>query len=383
MLETLDAGRDPERAAMRRVLMHDSATAFFAGTSALFNARLAQCAADIPSSPLAWCSGNLHLGSVGAYRADNKLAYFDLTRLDESALAPVAWDLVRLATSIRVAARTAGQPERSDDTLVHAALADYGASVTSGTVRWVERSQARGPIRKLLKAVGKRSRGKLVKAHTVSRRGKVALRHDGRDGLEPDVADRELIEGWFAAYREADPSRRDWELVDIARRSSDVSQLGYPHWILLVRTSRLHLLDLRGCVASSLAASSATLQPGWSDEASRVEALIRRLPVLPPPRLAATRVGEIDAIVSDFRPAADDLSLDPVPAPKALKRVVRTVAKLAGWAHLRAAGRQGADRPDALAWWGREAAAFEQISRLSRALADEQLDAWHEFRENG
>lgn len=383
MLETLDAGRDPERAAIRRVRMHDSATAFFAGTPSLFNARLAQCASDIPASPLAWCSGNLHLGSVGAYQADNKLAYFDLTHLDESALAPVAWDLVRLATGIRTLVRTGGQPERSDDALVHAALADYGASLTAGTVRWIERSDARGPIRKLLKTVGKRSRKKLVKAHTVSRSGKVALRHDGRDGIEPDVADRELLENWFAAYREAEPSRRDWELVDVARRASDVAHLGFPHWMLLVRTSRLRLLDVRGVLPSSLAASSATLQPGWSDEASRVEALIRRLPVLPPPRLAATRVGEIDAIVSDFRPAADDLSLNPVPGPKALKRVVRTVAKLAGWAHLRAAGRQGADRPDALAWWGREAAAFEQISRLSRALADEQLDAWHEFRENG
>ncbi len=383
MLETLDAGRDPERAALRRVLMHESATAFFAGTPALFNARLAQCAGEIPSSPLAWCCGNLHLGAVGAYRADNKLAYFDLTRLDESALAPVAWDLVRLATSIRMTARTAGQPARSDDTLVHAALADYGTCVTSGTVRWVERSQARGPIRKLLTAVGERSRGKLVKAHTVSRGGKVSLRHDGRDGLEPDVDDRDLLEDWFAAYREADPCRRDWELVDIARRASDVSHLGFPHWIVLVRTSRLRLLDVRGCGPSSLAASSATLQPGWSDEAARVEALMRRLPVLPPPRLAATRVGEIDAIVSEFRPATDDLALDPLPGAKALKRVVRTVAMLAAWAHLRAAGRQGADRPDALAWWGREAAAFEQISRLSRALADEQLDAWHEFREHG
>ncbi len=87
-------------------------------------------------------------------------------------------------------------------------------------------------------------------------------------------------------------------------------------------------------------------------------------------------------MVSEFRPGADDLSFDPALGPKALKRVVRTVATLAAWAHLRAAGRQGADRPDALAWWGREAAAFEQISRLSRALADEQLDAWHEFRES-
>ncbi len=368
---------------MRRVLMHDSAPAFFAGTPTLFNARLAQCAGDIPASPLAWCCGNLHLESVGAYRADNELAYFDVTRLDESALAPVAWDLIRLATSIRMTARTAGQPPRSDDALVHAALADYGTCVTSGTVRWLERSQARGPIRKLIKAVGKRSRGKLVKAHTTSRAGNVALRHDGRDGLEPDVGDRELLEGWFAAYREADPSRRDWELVDVARRASDVAHLGYPHWILLVRTSRLRLLDLRGCIPSSLAASSATLQPGWSDEASRVEALVRRLPVLPPPRLVATRVGEIDAIVSDFRPSADDLSLHPVPGAKTLKRVVRTVATIAAWAHLRAAGRQGADRPDALAWWGREGAAFEQISRLSRALADEQLDAWHQFRDNG
>lgn len=366
---------------MRRVLMHESPTAYFEATPASFNARLAQCAGDIPSSPLAWCCGNLHLASVGAYRADNKLAYFDFTRLDEGALAPVAWDLVRLATSIRITARTTGLPERSDDALVHAALADYAASATAGTVRWLERSRTRGPIRKLLRKVEQQKRRGLVKAHTTSRGGKVALRHDGRVGLEPDVADRELLEGWFAAFREGDPSRRDWELVDVARRISDVAHLGYPHWILLVRTSRLRLLDLRGCIPSSLAGSSATLQPGWSDEASRVEALIRRLPVVPPPHLAATRVGEIDAVVSDFRPADHDLSVLPVPGPKALKRVVRTVATLAAWAHLRGAGRQGADRPDAIAWWGREAAAFEQISRLSRAMADEQVDAWDQFRE--
>ena len=381
LLTTLDAGRDPERASLRRAAMRESAHAFFRGTAPLFYTRLAQHASEIPASPLMWCSGDLHLENVGAYRGDNRLTYFDITDFDEGALAPVAWELVRLATSIRIAARTSSLAPRIDDSLVHAALAEYGAQSTDGTLRWIERATAKGVIREFMNRVKKRSRRKFVDERTTMRRGEVALRLNSARALEPSLADRETLEEWFSAWREADAGRREWELVDVARRVTGLASLGNPRWVVLVRTPKLRLFDVKGAISSSLAAASATLQPGWPDEASRIVALARRLPVVAPARLSTTRVGEIDAVAREMQPGNDRIAIASLTDLRSWQRVCTAVAALAAWSHLRGAGRQGADRPDALSWWGREVAALEQVSRLSRRMADEHLELWHQFRE--
>ncbi len=361
--------------------MRESAHAFFRGTAPHFHARVAHVAGEVPASPLVWCCGDLHLENVGAYRGANRLTYFDIAEVDEGALAPVAWELLRLATSIRIAARTSGLPPRIDDSLVHAALGEYGGRLTDGSICWIERSIAKGVVGRKLDGLEMRSRKQLVRSRTTAGDAHRVLRHDDGHALAPSESDRAMLAEWFGAFREGEAARREWELLDVARRVTGVGSLGLPRWTILVRADKVRLFDVKACGSSSLAAASATLQPGWPDEASRVTTIARRLPAAAAAWLAATRIGETDAVVRELQPARDRLSVADLPHLRAWQEASTTLARLAAWAHLRAAGRQGADRPDALSWWGREVAALEQISRLSRRMADDHLELWHEFRE--
>src|SRR3569833_595469 len=75
---------------------------FFRGTCHLFYEDLA-AAKPLPLSPLAWICGDLHLENFGSFRGLNGLVYFDLNDFDEGLLAPAAYEVARMVTSIFVA----------------------------------------------------------------------------------------------------------------------------------------------------------------------------------------------------------------------------------------------------------------------------------------
>ena len=95
-----NAGRDPERLAMKYAKMAQSPFIFLRGACHLFYDTLP----DSPlfrDAPLAWCCGDLHFENFGSYKGDNRLVYFDINDYDEAALAPATWDMIRLLTSIQ------------------------------------------------------------------------------------------------------------------------------------------------------------------------------------------------------------------------------------------------------------------------------------------
>src|SRR5450631_977682 len=92
----------PELVSLKYKLMAENAFRFFRGTCHIFYEDLS-AAASLPSSPVSWNCGDLHIENFGSYRGDNHLVYFDLNDFDESILAPVLWDLVRMTTSILLA----------------------------------------------------------------------------------------------------------------------------------------------------------------------------------------------------------------------------------------------------------------------------------------
>ena len=102
-IQTFNAGRDPERLALKYKGMRSSPFVFLRATCHLFYSRLP----DLPllaEAPPVWCCGDLHLQNFGSYKGDNRLVYFDINDFDESVLAPASWDLLRFLTSVLVGA---------------------------------------------------------------------------------------------------------------------------------------------------------------------------------------------------------------------------------------------------------------------------------------
>ncbi len=104
-IRSYNAGRDPERLAMKYRRLRYSPFVFLRGTCQLFFDRLPN-EPLLSKAPLAWVCGDLHLENFGSYKGDNRLVYFDINDFDDAALAPALWDPPRLLTSVVVAADT-------------------------------------------------------------------------------------------------------------------------------------------------------------------------------------------------------------------------------------------------------------------------------------
>jgi uncharacterized protein (DUF2252 family) len=112
-IRAFNAGREPERLAMKYQKMRVNDFAFLRGTCHLFYNRLTS-SVKLKKSPLVWVCGDLHLENFGSYKGSNHQVYFDLNDFDEAALAPASWDLVRMLTSIELGMLDAGiQPTRA------------------------------------------------------------------------------------------------------------------------------------------------------------------------------------------------------------------------------------------------------------------------------
>ncbi|HEY2607653.1 MAG TPA: DUF2252 family protein, partial [Paraburkholderia sp.] len=103
IIARFNAGRDPERLAMKYKAMRGSPFVFLRGTCHLFYERLPRDKV-LDDAPPVWICGDLHLENFGSYKADNRLIYFDNNDFDEACLAPALYELVRLLTSVLVGA---------------------------------------------------------------------------------------------------------------------------------------------------------------------------------------------------------------------------------------------------------------------------------------
>src|ERR1700754_3968411 len=130
-LKGFNAGLLPEKVQLKYEAMAENVFRFFRGTCHLFYEDLA-AAEPLPLSPLAWICGDLHLENFGSYKADNKLVYFDLNDFDEAVLAPCAWEIVRMVTSIFIAFENLEIEEERAVKMAQLFIKSYSATLAKG-----------------------------------------------------------------------------------------------------------------------------------------------------------------------------------------------------------------------------------------------------------
>jgi uncharacterized protein (DUF2252 family) len=104
-------GRLPELVPVKMERMSMSPFAFFRGAAPLM-------AADLASTPVnglrVQICGDAHVRNLGAYAAPDGHLVFDINDFDETTAGPWEWDLKRLAASVVLCGREAGNPEASN-----------------------------------------------------------------------------------------------------------------------------------------------------------------------------------------------------------------------------------------------------------------------------
>ena len=378
-----NAGREPERLAIKYAIMRADAFAFLRGTSHLFHKRLVD-AGIAPAGPPAWSSGDLHLENYGTYLGENGLTYFDINDFDAAMLAPAPWDMLRLITSLLIAPPTLALKRAEIDDLAHLGFEVWLETLRSGKSRWIERRTAEGVIGDLLQKLRRRDPVAFLDSRSKIRKGVRTLKDDGKKMLPLPVKDKQRLRKWLRDFANGKAERGFFELVDAARRIAGVASLGAPRYALLIQGTGSPdgnlLLDLKSAEPSAAAPYSPVRQPQWENEAQRIVTVERRCQAISPGFFeAVTFVGK-PFVLRQLQPSEDRLDLSVASRrPEAFGDALHTMAELSAWAQLRASGRQGAANADELAAFGATRGLGKSLLYAAKQMQDFVFADWHAF----
>ncbi|OUM03234.1 DUF2252 domain-containing protein [Variovorax sp. JS1663] len=386
-----NAGRDPERLAMKYAAMRKSPFVFLRGSCHRFYERLPRGA--LPASPPGWVCGDLHLENFGSFKGDNGLVYFDINDFDEAALAPTAWDLVRFLASVRVGAASISVGKAEARKLCGCFVEAYAETLALGEVRWVERDTAEGLVGALLRGLRDRKRRSFLDERTRLERGegkrrrmRRVLRTDGKKALPASHEERERVGELVRAFAGKQPDPAYYEVLDVARRIAGTGSLGVERYVILVAGKGSPggngLLDLKRVNASSLLPHLATAQPDWKNEALRAVALQQRVQAVSAGLLQPLRMNGRDLVLRHLQPSEDRVTLDrSAQKLKSLAQVLRTMGRMVAWGQLRSAGRQGSAIADELIAHGHDRKWHQPLLEASRACAADVALEWKTYCE--
>lgn len=402
-IRSFNAGRDPERLAMKYANLRTSPFVFLRGTCHLFYDRLPSDAL-FARAPAAWLCGDAHLENFGSYKGDNRLAYFDLNDFDEAALAPATWELVRFMSSILVAGDSLRATPDEANALCKTFLDAYAGALVPGKARWMERDTADGLIGDLLDALKARSRAAFLD-HRTDRKGRGrVIRCDGKRALGVSDEARARATALVDTFAAAQDRPGFFKVLDVARRIAGTGSLGVERYIVLVEGKGSpdgnYLLDLKQALPSSLAPHLKLPQPAWASQAQRVVDVQRRMQAVSMAFLHAIEGREPGSsyVLRALQPSEDRVNLDGRKSdagkgdagksdagkgsPAQVRGVIGEMGQLMAWAQLRSAGRQGSAIADALIDFGASARSWrDDLLAAAHQCAEQVGKDWKAYSE--
>ncbi|MBI1398254.1 MAG: DUF2252 domain-containing protein [Betaproteobacteria bacterium] len=376
-------GRDPERLVLKDALLRRDAFSFLRGTAFLFWSDWPGGTLD--DAPAAWSCGDAHSENFGTFRGFNRLVYFDMNDFDEACLAPATWDIARLLTGLRVAARIGAHSRADEDAWASSCLDAYARALAWGRAMWVERAVASGAVRTLVRRAAKRKPRKLF-AHRAVLGKSPKLVTDGVRAL-PAARHEKLrlwdhLDGWLrerAAHIGEDAPR----VVDVARRIAGNGSLGTERYVALAQHlagESTVLVDIKRAPASAAVPKCPIPQPVWRSEADRVVWVQRVMQAASPAFLGVMTIGAAAYVVRELQPSEDRLAFEAAARrPDDLASLLPQLGAVLAWNQLRASGRAGAAVADDLMAWAQTPSWQRQLLRATGRFATQTIAQWQSY----
>ncbi|WP_301928954.1 DUF2252 domain-containing protein [Ferruginibacter sp.] len=387
IFDTIDkyhTGLSPAKVARKYEFLTETPFRFFRGTSHLFYDDLSK--ACLPASPHCWICGDLHVENFGSYKGDNRLVYFDVNDFDESILAPVAWEIVRVVTSILVAFDGLTISDKDAIKYVNLFLNKYASTLFEGKPKYIETNTAQGIVKKFLQAVQKRSEEELFEKRTTVKRGKLKLdaTHDKHLKI-----DKELKRHLIIALREWMSSNQqppnNYKVLDANFRLAGTGSLGIKRYVFLiekiVEPGKHLLIDMKQAKPSSLAPFVKVPQPLWASEAERMSSIQKVMQNVPPARLGTLIFREESYLMQEMQPTKDRINFKIIQDNfKHVSNVLEDMAMLAASAHLRTVGRKSSCTAEELIAFGQDTGWHKDILDYSVNYKNKVLSDYKSFK---
>ena len=364
--------------------MAKDAFSFFRGTCHLFYEDISNTA-NLPASPLTWISGDLHVENFGSYRGDNRLVYFDLNDFEEAILAPAAWEIARIITSIDVAFDSFKIDDEKADKMVEQFLYTYSATLQKGKALYIEPQIASGVVKTFLETVAKRPPEELLDERTTGEAGNRRLLIDKDHHTKlPDELKKELLDHiqlWAAKKNQLS----NYRCVDVAFRIAGTGSIGVNRYCFLFRedkTSHYKLIDMKEARVSSLAKYAGSEQPAWPTEAKRIYFVQKFMQNNNPELLSTTRFKESSYVIRELQPTSDKISFKKIKEQhEDIKQVIDDMAMLTASAQIRISGRKGAAVADDLVAFGNKKGWQKKLIDFSKPYSNKVKEYYAEFLE--
>lgn len=347
----------PDMVQLKYKAMAENAFRFFRGTCDLFYQDFKNWK-DIPSSPLAWVCGDLHVENFGSYKSDNGLVYFDLNDFDEALLAPVAWELCRMLTSIFLCFDFLEMEEVKAMNMVQVFLRSYSSVLIAGKAFPIEPTNAKGIIKTFLDAVTKRKQARILAKRTQVKKRKLVLclDDDRHIALEPKLK-AELIEHLTNWINHDNVSPYNYKVKDVVFRLAGTGSVGTKRYMFLLeninKRGKYLIVDMKQSQPSSLQPFVKTTQPKWESESDRVVAIQKLTQHMPCAFLSSTIFKGEGYVMKEMQPTEDKIKFKLIHDKyRDIYQVIDDMAVLTASSHLRSSGRMGSAIADDLIAFG-------------------------------
>lgn len=335
--------RYPSLHARKRARMSLSPHVLMRGSAPLFYQILASCP-DLATGPEGegWIVGDMHLENIGAYRDDDGRIVFDLNDFDDATIGPWRFDVLRLSTSLVLAARASNVAGPETVSLVERLTGGYVDAVFYA--RNHEPPPMPEPMTAIVNAASERGKKDLLDARAPFDHGKRRLiRGERYFDLEPKVA--EMVPALLKKYVEvlgvrAPQRAKGWVIEDVAFRVAGTGSLGRMRFAVLVKddAGEERILDFKEAAPPSYQPpGSAPEDP--KDAAARVVTAARKLVAQVPRLLAAVPLDDagISFVARQLTPQEDKLDLSTLKQGRGLREIGARVGYVVGAAHTRSA----------------------------------------------
>ncbi|WP_454737660.1 DUF2252 domain-containing protein [Cupriavidus necator] len=381
---TFNHGRDPERLTRKLAAIAADPFAFFRGTNHLYIESLRN-EATLFNAPTTYVCGDLHLENFGSFKGDNGLVYFDLNDFDDALVAPLTVDVVRLLSSVLVAAGRLGLSEANATRACEEMLTTYAAVLQTGKPRWLERATAIGMVATLLRRVKRRKRGELLSERTTLRKGRRRLLCDGRRTLPADRPAREHARAILAAYSRQSHHGHRFAADDVVLRIAGVGSLGVERYVVLAHDEpggMQRLIDIKRAAPGAWQDLPNRSQPRWGSDAKRVATAQQIMQAASPALLSPVDMGNASYLVKTLQPTTDRVDLARCNGFASLREVLVTMAHATAWAHLRGCGHHAADRIEQLQAFAAGTRWRSGVLRVVRHSCAVSLGQWKAYVED-
>ena len=334
--------------AKRELKMARSAHAFVRGSTDQFYAWVTSSATTpIPAGPAVWICGDCHIGNLGPIGHTAGTAVVEMRDLDQTVIGNPAHDILRLALSLAMAARSSDLPGVTTARLTEDLIAGYEHAFEGETVS-EEIDELPPPIRFVMKAAVKRTSKRLLDERLGGSRKRFKLgsrfwqlADDEREAVR-QLVEQEPVRRLITRLEDRD-AEAPVRLVDAAFWVKGCSSLGLWRVAALVEFreagdnkksggSSLALLDLKQAIEPSAPWApglNPSLAPGM-----RVLSGAQRLAPALGSRMLAGKLLERSVFIRELLPQDLKVELDQIEAGDA-RRVAYYLGKVVGRAHRR------------------------------------------------